>query len=148
MEELVNILKVLVADTVALKYKAHGYHWNVEGSDFKPWHSFFSDIYEDMESAVDEYAEWIRMVDSRSFAPFKLSRFVELTTIPESDVSTNPLVMASDLVASIEMINNKVVYAFDIATAAKQQGLANFFADRQAAHQKFIWMLKASLENV
>ena len=146
-EELINALKVLLSDTVALKYKAQGYHWNVEGPDFKPWHSFFGDIYDNMSGATDELAEWIRMIDLNAYAPFKLTRFSELTTVPETEVSSNPLEMAADLVSAIDAITVKYVDAFDMATSARQQGLANFFADRQTAHQKLSWMLRASLVN-
>ena len=36
----------------------------------------------------------------------------------------------------------------DMATAAKQNGLANFMADRQTALQKWCWQLRASLKDV
>lgn len=146
MEQLIQLLKVLLADTVALKYKAHGYHWNVEGDDFPQQHAFYAAVYEDMEDAIDPFAEWIRMLDS--YAPFKLSRFAELTTVPETEVSSNPEDMNADLKASIELVEAKLVMAFDLATALKQNGLANFFADRQTAHQKWCWQLRASLKEV
>jgi DNA-binding ferritin-like protein len=148
-ETLIADLKVLLADTVALKYKAQGYHWNVEGPDMGAWHvGLFTDIYEDMEDALDTFAEWIRKLDTDRYAPFKLSRFVELTTVPETTVSSNPLDMARDLDESIYMVMDKIVAVFDVATAAKQQGLANFLADRQDMHQRWCWMLKASLKAV
>lgn len=147
-EQLISALKRLLADTVALKYKAHGYHWNVEGPDFGAWHEMFSNIYEDFEGAVDTTAEWIRMIDSDKYAPFKLSRFVELTTVPESSISSNPIEMAVDLCESIDMVTMKLVSLFSAATAAGQQGLANFIADRQAAHQKHCWMLRVSAKIV
>lgn len=148
-EELISALKVLLADTVALKYKAQGYHWNVEGPDMGAWHmTMFQDIYDDMEEALDTFAEWIRKLDVDAYAPFKLSRFVELTTVPESAVSSNPLDMARDLDESIYMVMEKIVATFDMATAARQQGLANFLADRQDMHQRWCWFLKASVKSV
>jgi DNA-binding ferritin-like protein len=50
--------------------------------------------------------------------------------------------MSADLLASIELVTPKLIQGFDLATAAKQNGLANFFADRQTAHQKWIWQLR------
>ena len=90
MNELIQTLKVLLGSTVALKYKAHGYHWNVEGDDFPQWHDKFGDIYENLDGSIDGLAEWIRMI-SEDYAPFKLSRFAALSTIPESDVSSDPM---------------------------------------------------------
>lgn len=143
MDELVSMLKSLQADNVVLASKAQGYHWNVEGDDFPQYHDFFGDIYDELSGATDTYAEWIRMLDITKFAPFKLSRYIELTTIPDSDVSSDPVAMSNDLLMSIELVTAKLVNAFDMATAARQQGLANFFADRQTAHQKHAWMLRA-----
>ena len=143
MNELINLLKSLQADNVVLASNAHGYHWNVEGDDFPQFHDFFGGIYEELDAATDTYAEWIRMLDIGSFAPFKLSRFMELTTVPETNVSSDPVAMSADLCASLELVTAKLVNAFTIASALGQQGLANFFADRQTAHQKHCWMLKA-----
>ena len=146
MEELIQALKVLLADTVSLKYKAHGYHWNVETDDFPQFHEFFGNIYEDYDSAVDPLAEWIRMLGE--YAPFKLSRFQELTTVPESLVTSDHEDMSADLLASNDMVMVKFQDAFDMATRLRQQGLANFFAERQTAHQKWSWQLRATLSEV
>jgi starvation-inducible DNA-binding protein len=144
MNELIDALKSLTADTVALKFKAHGYHWNVEGDDFPQWHDKFGDIYEDLDGAIDGFAEWIRMLDVNSYAPFKLSRFAELTSVPETVVSSDAIDMANDLCEALDMVTVKIVAAADAATAAKQYGLANFLGDRQTMHQKWCWQLRAS----
>jgi starvation-inducible DNA-binding protein len=141
MEELVRILKELLASTVALKYKAHGYHWNVETDDFPQYHEFFGKIYEDYDGAIDPMAEWIRMIDINSYAPFKLSRFAELSIIPETEVSANHEDMAKDLKMSNDLLIPKFIAAGELATNMKQFGLANFFADRQTMHQKWSWQL-------
>lgn len=146
MEQLIQILKGLLADTVALKYKAHGYHWNVETDDFPQYHDFFAKIYEDYDSAIDPMAEWIRMLGG--YAPFKLSRFNELTSLPETEVSSDHEDMSMDLYKANELMIAKFQDAFDVATAARQQGLANFFADRQTAHQKWSWQLKATVSEM
>lgn len=146
MEQLIQLLKVLLADTIAIKYKAQGYHWNVESDDFPQQHSFYAEVYDDFEGAVDGFAEWIRMLDA--YAPFKLSRFVELTTIPETEVTSNPEDMNMDLYNSIEIIKEKLKAAGVVANSAQEFGLANFLADRQTAAQKFCWQLRASLKDV
>lgn len=146
MDELTLALKGLLADTVALKFKAHGYHWNTEGDDFPQWHSKFEDIYEDMDDAIDTFAEWIRMIDVNAYAPFKLSRFAELTTVPDTDVTSDALVMAQDLCDSLEIVTAKIVNLAVVATGANQFGLANFLGDRQTMHQKWCWQLMASLK--
>ena len=145
MNELVQTLKTLLGSTVALKYKAHGYHWNVETDDFPQWHDKFGEIYDSLDDSIDPMAEWIRMLGD--YAPFKLSRFVELSTIPESDVSSDPEMMAADLLKDHQASAMAFSAAFTVATNMGQQGLANFLADCQATHQKWAWQLRASLTN-
>jgi starvation-inducible DNA-binding protein len=143
MDELINALKSLLADTVTLKFKAHGYHWNVEGDDFPQYHEFFEEIYEDYDSAIDRFAELVRKLGD--YAPFKLSRFVELASIPDTDVSSDPVVMAADLLIANDAVTEKIKDAFDLATSAREQGIANFLADRQDMHAKWHWQLSSIL---
>lgn len=142
MNELINILKTLLGSTVALKYKAQGYHWNCETDDFPQWHDKFGEIYDSLDDSIDGLAEWIRMLGD--YAPFKLSRFVALSTIPESEISSDPEEMAADLLKD----HMASAAAFGMASVAAgnagQKGLENFFADCQATHQKWAWQLRAS----
>lgn len=146
MNELILTLKKLLASTVALKYKAHGYHWNVETDDFPQYHDFFGKIYESLDDSIDPLAEWIRMLGD--YAPFKLSRFVELSTVPETMVSSDHEDMAADLLKD----HMAAVEAFKAATlaagAAGEKGLENFLADCLTMHQKWVWQLKACVSEV
>jgi len=141
MEELIQALRVLLSDTVALKFKAHGYHWNVEGDDFPQYHDFFEDIYTDYDGAIDTFAEWIRKLGE--YAPYKLSRFQAFSDVPETDVTSDPVAMSADLLMANDMVTVKLLEAFDLATAQRQQALANFLAERQDMHQRWHWMLGA-----
>jgi len=142
MNELIIMLKALLADTVALKFKAHGYHWNVEGHDFPQAHAFFETIYNDYEEAIDGFAENIRRLDT--YAPFTLSRFIELSkNVADTGVSSDFVVMAADLLVSNDEVLKKLKDAFDQADSDRQQGIANFLAERIDQHQKWHWQLKA-----
>ena len=76
MEQLLSALRLLLANNIAIKFKAHGYHWNVESDDFHQLHEFFAEIYEDYDGATDTYAEWLRML--KSYAPYRLVDFFDL----------------------------------------------------------------------
>lgn len=146
MEELVQTLKVLLANTVLMSHKSHGYHWNVQSDDFAQYHELFGKIYDSMNDAIDPLAEWILMLGD--FAPFKLSRFVELATLPEPEISSNPMDMAADLKACHDLSAAAFGAASAAAASAGQKGLENFLADCMAAHQKWSWQLRASLAEV
>lgn len=143
--EMIPTLKQLLGSTVALKFKAHGYHWNVETDDFPQWHDKFGQIYESLDDAIDNLAEWIRMMGD--YAPFKLSRFAELSTIPETEISSDPEMMAADLLNDHQ--NSAMAFGQASVQAGQmgQKGLENFLADCQTMHQKWAWQLKASLSN-
>ena len=78
-EELIQKAKECLADTFVMYMKAHAYHWNVVGSNFPQYHEFLGSLYEELHNAVDPLAEQIRTLDS--FAPFSLSRMIELSSI-------------------------------------------------------------------
>lgn len=144
MENLLSALRLLLANNIALKFKAHGYHWNVESDDFKQFHEFFREIYENYDEATDEYAEWLRML--KSYAPYRLVDFFDLMNISEPVIVGDPEPMVQDLYMTIEKHIEELVIVGEMANAAKQFGLANFLADRQTDSQKFCWQLRASME--
>lgn len=142
---LIDSLKSVVADLVVLKFKAHGYHWNVEGDDFPQYHAFFEAIYEDIDGSIDPFAENIRKLGD--YAPYKLSRFAGLTSFEETQVTSDPEVMCADLLADNEKFIAKLMDVFDEADSERQQGIANFIAERIDMHQKWSWQLRASVKS-
>ena len=135
-------LQGLLSDVVVFYFRAHGYHWNVEGQDFSQYHGLFEDIYSDAYSSIDTIAENIRKLGE--YAPFKLDSFSNLSTLDDSRVPTDPRSMAVDLLSANDKVLEKVMSAFKAATDANEQGIANFLAERQDMHQKWRWQLKAS----
>jgi starvation-inducible DNA-binding protein len=143
-EQLLNTLRVLLADNIALKFKAHGYHWNVESDDFHQFHKFFEKIYEDYNDATDGYAEWLRML--KAYAPYRLTDFFDMSTMGEPVIVGDPQPMLADLYESIEKHIEDLKNAGEIANANRENGLMDFLAARQTASQKFCWMIRASME--
>lgn len=139
--ELIDNMKVALADTFAFYLKAHYYHWNVEGVQFVQLHDFFGELYKEAWAAVDDIAEHIRTLDA--YAPGSFSRYKELTTI-EDDL-TVPSSM--EMVKALKTDNVKILLtlekAYKSAEAAGKSGLANFVQDRIDIHEKHGWMLRA-----
>jgi starvation-inducible DNA-binding protein len=144
MDQLLLQLKQLLSDNVALKFKSHGYHWNVEGDDFKQFHEFFGEIYEDFDAATDTYAEWLRIFNQ--YAPYRLIDFFDQSGVPEPYIVGDAQPMLQDLYIDIEKHIGDLTSASLAANSAGQFGLSNFLADRQAASQKFCWQIRSSIE--
>lgn len=143
MDELIEKMKVVLASTFAASLKAHGYHWNVIGSDFPQLHEFFGEIYEDYDGAVDPLAEHIRQLDA--FAPQTLSRMAELSVIMEDEKIPTAEKMLSNLLMCNENLTNVVKEAYEMAEAQKVYGLSNYLQDRITAQMKLNWMIKATM---
>lgn len=142
MEELINRLKEVLADTFAFYLKLHFFHWNVEGPNFPQYHELFGDLYEEVWGSVDSIAEHIRSVGG--YAPGSLSRYSDLTSI-EDQVT---LINADQMITTALMDNAKVIatltMAYKSAEAVSEIGLANFLQDRIDIHKKHGWMLRAT----
>ena len=142
---LSDLLKTYLASTFAYYLKAHMFHWNVEGPDFGELHKFLSKIYEDAFDAVDPIAEFIRTTEE--YAPGSLTRFHELTQIQDQIKVPRARLMLEELLADTQTMIDLSKRVFDASTQAGRDDVANFAADRMAAHGKYIWQLKSYLKN-
>ena len=142
---LSDLLKTYLASTFSYYLKAHYFHWNVEGPDFGELHEFFSNIYEDAFGAVDPIAEYIRTAEE--YAPGSLSRFLELTQIQDQTKVPRARLMLEELLADTQTMIDLSLSVFNEATSAGRQDVANFAADRKAAHGKYMWQLKSYLKD-
>jgi len=141
MKDVVETLKVALADTFAFYLKTHNYHWNVEGPDFAQYHTFLDGLYNEVWEATDAIAEHIRAQDA--YAPGSFIRFKELTTIEDELKIPTGL----NMMAKLESDNMKVIAsltsAYEAANAANQIGLSNFLQDRVDIHTKHGWQLRS-----
>ena len=144
MSELVNELKALLADEIAMFLKAQGFHWNVEGPMFHPFHGFFGEIYSDVYGAVDPTAEYIRTLEE--YAPFTLPSLSKLRDVKDEKVTTDPIDMCVQLSDANDQIISRLEGLFKLADAASEQGIADFVAGRESQHKKWRWQMRAILK--
>lgn len=142
MEELVQYLKECLANTFVMYFKAHQFHWNVEGSDFSEYHKFFGGLYEELHGAVDPIAEQIRTLDV--YAPDTLTSLLTFSAVMESPMMTSPKQMCDVLNNDNNIVLLTLVKAYEKAEGMGQLGISNFLQDRITAHEKHGWMLRAS----
>ena len=140
---IVDTVAEALSNSVVMYFKAHGFHWNVMGSDFAQFHDFFQQIYEDVYSSIDPLAEILRKMGS--LAPYKLSEFMSMSDVQDSSVGTNALGMVADLRVANLVTLESLVDAFNVANAQNEQGVANFLAERIDMHQKWNWQLTSYL---
>lgn len=146
MEELIQQLKIVFADTVTFSMKAHQFHFNVEGASFYSNHKFFQVIYEEADGAVDGIGEQIRQIDA--YVPFSPRRILELTQLSDTDVSPAFLVMVRNLYNDNNIILSQLQQTYNLAERYSELGLSNFLQDRIMAHKQHLYMLRATLKGV
>ena len=143
MDELQTSMKVVLANTYGMYFKAHGHHWNVEGKDFSQMHDFFSGIYEELFAAVDTIAEEIRALDE--YAPYNMTELASITTIKESNIyGVDVSGMLADLIDANGSVIEALNSAHQLAEAENNRGLLNLIEERLDVHAKHGWMIRAS----
>ena len=145
MDELKQAMKQSFATSFAFYLKAHYFHWNVEGPDFAQLHEFFGNIYEDVYSAIDPTAEYIRTLDE--YTPGSFERFGELSIIQGQIKIPRARLMIEELAANNSVLIELLNQCFAEAEAENQQGVADFVAGRLTEHGKHAWMLKSLLKD-
>jgi starvation-inducible DNA-binding protein len=144
MEELRKALKIAFASEFSFYLKAHYFHWNVEGPDFRQYHDLFGDIYEEVQESIDTFAEQIR--SSGGYTPGSFERFSMLTRIEDETEIPPALEMLRILLEDSEKMANIFKMVFAMSEQQGEYGLSDFLAARQDAHRKHSWMLRATLK--
>ena len=141
MEQLIEQMKVILGTNFGLYFKAHTFHWNVEGPDFAQYHGFLGDFYEAVFDQTDLIAEHIRALGS--YAPTTLARMMELSKVQDIVAIPSPLIMMSELAQDNDKYIMELRAGIAIADAADEPAVGNFLQDILDAHQKHGWMLKS-----
>lgn len=142
---LADDLKVLLATSYAFAVKSQFFHWNVEGRDFAQLHEFFGELYSEVnDNAIDRAAEFIRVLEE--YTPGSFERFSELSLVPGQTKVPRAQLMIQESLADNQTVIDLLNQCFQSATEERQEGIANFIAERLDAHGKHGWMLRSFLK--
>jgi starvation-inducible DNA-binding protein len=142
MEQLQKAAKVAFASEFTFYLKAHFFHWNVEGINFRELHDLFGTIYEEVYGAIDDFAEKIRSLGA--YAPGSNSRFNVLSQIDDETSVLPPEQMVAELLQDSDNMVRVLKRVYDIAETEGEHGFSNFLAERMDAHRKHSWQLRAT----
>ena len=142
MEQLQKAAKVAFASEFTFYLKAHFFHWNVEGINFRELHDLFGTIYEEVYGSIDDFAEKIRSLGA--YAPGSNSRFNVLSAIDDETSVVPPEQMVAELLQDSDNMVKVLKRVYDIAEQAGEHGFSNFLAERMDAHRKHSWQLRAT----
>jgi starvation-inducible DNA-binding protein len=138
---LADSLKKVISEAYVFYFKAHTFHWNVEGSDFAQYHGFLGDLYEDIFDSIDTYSELIRTLNV--YAPTSLAKLIAQASLEEASGIPDGLTMLNMLKRDNDVFLATLIAAYDEAEKANEFGISNFLQDRIQAHEKHAWMLRS-----
>lgn len=146
MDELKATLRVALANHFVAYFKAQSYHWNTEGVNFPTYHEFFGDLYQDYYGEVDKLAEYLRILGG--YAPASLMELYNYKTIAEDASKPETLMgMLGNIGSANAQLIENLNKLFDVATAANEQGIADYAAGKLDAYKKHAWMIRSCLKS-
>lgn len=144
-EILAKNLKMCIANSYIMSFKAQSFHWNVEGIDFSQLHDFFGSIYSSLNSQIDTLAELIRTLDL--YAPTKLSELIKSASIDDVTEIPDARRMCSELERMNTLILNCLNTTIKVAEKdSKHRAIVNALDDIIEETEKRAWMLRASVK--
>jgi starvation-inducible DNA-binding protein len=142
-EVMAEAVSKLLADTYALYFKTHAYHWNVTGPRFHDLHAMFELQYNELWTATDEIAERIRALGV--LAPISYDEMAANASISFDEATPDANTMVANLVAGHEQTVRTARAALKLAQEHDDEATADLVTPRITAHEKTAWMLRATL---
>ena len=142
MDELNKAVLKAFASTVLYYYKTHGFHWNIKDKDFQEYHTLFENIYTEVYTGVDSFAEKIRILQID--VPNSLAELIAVAGITEQASAPSKDDMVQILLTDGETMLTILKDAYNLCDLYGKFGFENFLAERIDAHEKHNWMLRSS----
>ena len=133
----------VLADTYALYFKTHAYHWNVTGPRFHDLHTLFEAQYNEMWTATDEIAERVRALGVK--APSSYAEMDNSAKVQSGANQSDATDMLADLLAGHEQVATTIRAALAKASDLGDEASADVLTPRLTAHEKMGWMLRSTL---
>ncbi|MCB1518437.1 MAG: DNA starvation/stationary phase protection protein [Hyphomicrobiaceae bacterium] len=141
IQKNIESLNTILGKTFGLYVQTHGYHWNVEGPEFRQLHSQFEEQYTNLWGALDEIAERIRILGA--YAPSSIAELAALGG-EEAASAQSAAAMVAALIEAHEAMAADLRGAIVAAQEAEDEVSAGFLTDRLEWHEKELWMMRAS----
>lgn len=141
-EEMAKAVARLLADTYALYFKTHAYHWNVTGPRFHDLHAMFEEQYTELWQATDDIAERVRALGF--MAPISYDEMAKSSALSFDSKTPDADTMVKNLVAGHERVVRTAREVLGLADEHGDEATADLVAPRVSAHEKFAWMLRAT----
>jgi len=142
-QDMAKAVTSVLADTYALYFKTHAYHWNVTGPRFHDLHTLFETQYTELWTATDEIAERVRALGVK--APNSYGAMSKASSIASEAEAEKADDMVADLLAGHEAVVATIRAALAQAAENEDEATADVLTPRLTVHEKTAWMLRSTL---
>ena len=143
MTSNVPALRIWYADNFVVYYKAHAFHFNVQGPTFAQDHSLLEEVYDFMWDQHDVIGEQIRQ-EGKAVVP-SLADILEISCITESTkTNVGSKQMFNELIEDIDTLMTRAQTVYNQAEGSDCGGVSTMAGDYLKALSKIQWKLKAT----
>jgi len=142
-QAMADAVTAVLADTYALYFKTHVYHWNVTGPRFHDLHVLFETQYNELWMATDVIAERIRALDVA--APRSYGEMTNAAAIKSGGEAKDANDMLRDLLKGHEVVVATIRKALALAAEHGDEATADVLTPRLTEHEKSAWMLRSTI---
>ena len=146
LKGIADMLSVVLADAVLLYTKTRKFHWNVSGNSFMELHKLFENQYKQLEEAIDEIAERINKLGSKT--PGTMAEFIKIGTLKEAPGKyPSQKEMLAELLNDHEAVIKQLRKNIDECDDKfKDKGTADFLTNLMEDHEGIAWTLRRYLD--
>lgn len=142
LKRISELLTHSLADEMTLYTKTRKFHWNVSGDSFMEIHLLFEQQYKELEEAIDEIAERINKLGSKTIGTMK--EYVEITRLKEAPGKyPDRKDMIKELLEDHEQVIVQLRKDIEECTdTLKDAGTADFLTGLMEDHETIAWKLR------
>jgi starvation-inducible DNA-binding protein len=146
LKNVSSLLSIVLADAVVLYTKTRKFHWNVSGESFMELHLLFEKQYTQLEEAIDEIAERINKLGSKTIGTMK--EFLDSTHLKEAPGEyPSRKDMIKELLEDHETIIRELRKAVEeCQDEYEDAGTADFLTGLMEEHETNAWKLRRYLD--
>jgi starvation-inducible DNA-binding protein len=144
-KEVVEQLKSIQADALALFVKIHNYHWNVKGLQFASVHAYTEGLYDKAATIYDDTAERILQLGSKPVLTLdEIAKTAKIKTEKNDSFDTKYVLdnIYKDFTYLLEEFKN----LSNLADKAEDKATAAYADDNTKELEKELWKLKQTLD--
>jgi starvation-inducible DNA-binding protein len=144
--DLVALLNQTLADTLDLAYQTKQAHWNVKGSNFYSLHLLFDQLYLQLNTYVDDFAERVVALGGQALVTIRsASGTSNLEEYPLD--AKKSMAHVNVLVDRYSDYSSRVRHAIHKADKLGDKDTADLYTTVSRAMDKALWMLTAHQED-